>query len=224
MVSLPDKKDRKRIIQSIKDAKPFEIEKVDGGVAITPPDQKTIDDLKKEDHIMLVVIDGDDIEVKKAKKEADDLALTYEDKQCAITSKPLVTDGLQWYFTRPGFLGTMAINKDTLLQGDLYNPSAGTYKRKLDAERFSEEDLKRAGYVEDDWRLDDSEDHYVINEDAVGHVESLHGSKATLNEMNKAKRLRKLLQPSSKDMKTILTYVGLGAGIGYGGAQYMAGG
>lgn len=221
MVSLPDSKDRKRIIQKIKDAKPISADIIDNSLVIRKSGQKTVQDLEREDHVMLVVIDGDDTTVKKAKKEADDLALTYEDKQCAITSKPIMTDGLQWYFTRPGFLGTMALNKDTLLHGDLYNPSAGTYERKLDLKQFNEEDLKGAGLNEDDYIIDKDNERVTINQEAVGTVESLHGSKKTLNEMNKAKRLRKLLQPSSKNAMTLIIYIGLGLGMGYGIAQYM---
>lgn len=214
-----DKRDLKRWKQRIKDAIPIKSYIKDGALVLQKKDQKTLEELAEEDHVMLVVLDGDTQEVKKAKKDADDLVLRYEDKHCAITSKPIVTDGIQWYFTKPNFLGTMAINKDTLLSGDLYNPSTSTYERRLSKDRFDEAELKRYGIEEEDYTEENGE--YVIKQEVVGEVETLHGSKATLKSMNEAKRLRKLLQPSSKDWKTLVMYVGLGAGLMLGIQEYM---
>lgn len=68
----------------------------------------------------LIRVDGSDLKPIQVKKDGDMRKLEYDDKTCAITSKPLYLNGREIYFTRDGFKGTMAINKDTLLDTDVY--------------------------------------------------------------------------------------------------------
>lgn len=85
------------------------------------PDPMETDDTEA----LLIVVDGSNGRVIRAEKDGDDQALTYEENgkpmECKITSKPLNVEETEMYFTKDGYLGTMALNKDTLLDADIYD-------------------------------------------------------------------------------------------------------
>lgn len=163
-----------------------------------------------KDKIFLVKLDGNDTSVIEVNKKGDDLMLEWDDKVCAITSKPLVVGGNHFYFTRDGFLGTMALNKDTLLAGDVFKPSKEQIKRKLPKDI----DYEDHGINLKEYDFKEHEDHYEVSVDSMGDVIALAGSKKTLKEMNKAKRIRKLLEPSGIDRTKALGLIGIGVVIG----------
>lgn len=80
-------------------------------------------DQRKKDY-WLINVDGTELKPINVDKNGDMQKLQYKDdngkKTCAITSKPMFLKGRELYFTRDGFKGTMAINKDTLLDTDVY--------------------------------------------------------------------------------------------------------
>lgn len=77
--------------------------------------------------VNLMILEGASGRHHKVDKYADDKKLEYtedgNDQECKISSKPIIIDGEEWYFTRDGFKGTMALNEDTLLSADVYQPS-----------------------------------------------------------------------------------------------------
>lgn len=204
----------KRTVQKIREKNPFEIGFKHGVFYIRRKDNELdIQEFKPdtEGKVYLAIVDGQDTEVKKVRKHGDDLVLEYEDKACALTSKPLLIGNHQLYFTKNGFQGTMAINKDTLLSGDVYQPSLEEHTRKIS----KDVDFERAGInLTDIEVVEETDSYYKIENDELGDIATLHGSKKTLKEMNKAKRLRKLLQPSKMNKKRLLLAVGAGIGIG----------
>lgn len=77
---------------------------------------------------LLIVIDGSEGRPVWADKDSDDQRLLFEEdgmaQECKITSKGLKIGSTNVYFTRDGFKGTMAVNKETLLDADVYKPEA----------------------------------------------------------------------------------------------------
>lgn len=140
---------------------------------------------------LLIVIDGTDGRPIWADKDADDRRLIYEEdgkaQECKILSKPFEIGDTDIYFTRDGFKGTMALNKDTLLDADVY-----TQKNSVDIDK-----------------LEGSED-----DGYYGEIESLVGSKATLKSSNEALRERKLLTPQSISKGKLLMTLGSGTAVG----------
>lgn len=164
-----------------------------------------------ERKVYLAIVDGEDTDVRIVRKNGDDMVLEYGDKACAITSKPVLLGNHQLYFTKNGFQGTMALNKDTLLAGDVYQPSLEKNYRKISKNI----DFDRAGIDVSELKVEEEDDNYYkVEQEELGDVATLHGSKATLKEMNKAKRLRKLLKPSSMNKKRLLLAIGAGIAIG----------
>ena len=98
---------------------------------IVNTDEKTLDDRVHDTY--LIRVDGSELKPIKVEKNGDMRKLTYKDdsssKTCAITSKPLYLNGREFYFTRHGYKGTMAINKDTLLDTDAYRLKDGSEER-----------------------------------------------------------------------------------------------
>lgn len=183
---------------------------------------------KEKRNVYLAILEGGEArDVKEVNKKGDDMVLEYNDKECAITSKPLRINGTELYFTRDGFLGTMPLNKHTLLEGDVYHPSKDSVKIDLGSdavEKTDNEFIQELGLEDDDYEITD-DNRLVIDKDDgyTGTVSALHGSKATLKEMNEARRLRKLLQPSGMDNQTLLLALGSGAAVGFILAQQMGG-
>lgn len=140
---------------------------------------------------LLIVIDGTDGRPIWADKDSDDRRLIFEEdgkaQECKILSKPFEIGDTDIYFTRDGFKGTMALNKDTLLDADVY-----TQNETLDAENLDKND----------------DDGYY------GEIESLVGSKATLKSSNEALRERKLLTPQSMSTTKTLMILGSGTAVG----------
>lgn len=140
---------------------------------------------------MLIVVDGTDGRVIWADKEADDRRLLYEEdgnaQECKITSKPLEIGSTDVYFTRDGFKGTMALNKDTLLDADVYSKP----EELIEANELKNND--------ENWK---------------GEIESLVGSKATLKSSNEALRERKLLTPQKMSKGQLLMTLGSGTALG----------
>lgn len=205
----------KKVIQDsisyIQDLNPYVLEREDDGIKLKKID-KSFDPTRERDtgKVFLILIDGQDTTPIEVDKHGDDMVLEYEDKYCAITSKPLLIDGNQFYFSRDGFLGTMALNKDTLLAGDLYQQSLENRERKISKDI----DFTKLPYDIEKLKIDETDDYYVVDNSDIGDVATLHGSKKTLKEVNKAKRLRKLLQPSKMDKKQILMAIGSGIAVG----------
>lgn len=200
-----------RKLKQLKRSIPYEPYRADGYIGLKRK-ERGFDPEKpaQTGRTFLVTVDGKDTITREVTKKGDDLVLEYDDKVCAITSKPLLIEGNHFYFTRDGFLGTMALNDDTLLAGDVYKPSKEQINRKLP---------KSIDY--DDYGIDLSEydvteydDYYEVSVDSMGDVIALAGSKKTLKEMNKAKRLRKLLEPSGIDRTKALGLIGIGIVIG----------
>lgn len=212
---MDNKELKKKIRRAVKTARrrnPIEIKRSENGIQLKKVD--TSFNPKKEDHsgrVYLCIVDGMDTTVKEVEKSGDDMVLQYEDKYCAITSKPLLIEGNQLYFTKHGFVGTMALNKDTLLGGDVFQETNEDIERRISKDI----DLKQIPFdVQAKAHNEDEEYYYVMNSE-VGDVASLHGSKKTLKDVNKAKRLRKLLQPSSMDKKQLLMALGSGIAVGF---------
>lgn len=140
---------------------------------------------------LLLVIDGTDARPIWTDKDADDRRLLYEEdgkaQECKILSKPLEIGNTDIYFTRDGFKGTMALNKDTLLDADVYTNKKAVEDGKLEK---------------------DGDDGYY------GEIESLVGSKATLKSSNEALRERKLLTPQSMSTTKTLMILGSGTAVG----------
>jgi len=190
---------------------PYKIDRNNDGITIKRVDNRfNPKNNEQEDRIYLVILEGQDTVIKEVKKHGDDMTLEYGDKVCAITSQPLLVGGSQFYFTKHGFLGTMALNKDTLLAGDVYQPSMDSKERKISKDI----DLDKLDFDIEDKAVKEEDDHFVVENSELGDVATLHGSKKTLKEMNKAKRIRKLLQPTKMDKKMIIAYIGLGTAIG----------
>lgn len=76
--------------------------------------------------VYLIHVDGQFTEYSRVREVGDDNALVYQrdgvEHECTITSHPLIINGTKLYFTRDGFKGTMALNEDTLLASDIYDP------------------------------------------------------------------------------------------------------
>lgn len=191
---------------------PIKIEEEDGDKVVKVVDT-TFRPEKEDisDRVYLVTLDGLEARPREVEKHGDDMVLEYGDKACPITSKPIEIEGNQFYFTRDGFLGTMSLNKDTLLSGDVYQPSKESYERKL-SKNINFDDY---GIEIDDLKKEETEEAYVVESDDMGDVAALHGSKKTLKEMNEAKRLRKLLQPSSIDKQKMIMAVASGIAVGF---------
>lgn len=129
---------------------------------------------------------------KSIEFDMDRSCITIEgDKECTISTKPLIRDNEHIYFTRDGLKCTMALNKDTLLSADAYKPPS------------------------------EIEDLTDVEKNLKGQIEDLTGSKKKLKDMNEAKRASKLLEPQSVDKSMMLAYIGAGVGIGFMIAQYM---
>lgn len=191
---------------------PYKLEKVDTGYK---PDVK-------DDKIFLVYIDGATTEVEQVEKDGDSMTLTDGDKHIALTSNPLVINGTQLYFTKNGFKGTMALNRDTLLAGDVYNPSKSTVKLK----KPDNLDIEQVDGLTEDSIIEENGKEFIQlkkGEDMGGDIISLEGSKRTLKRQNEAERLRKILTPQGLDRQTLLMSLGAGASIGFIIANYMGG-
>lgn len=206
------KKKFKHSIRYVKRRNPFKIQRTESGIELTKED--TSFNPKKDGHdsrVFLTIVDGMDSTVKEVTKHGDDMVLEYEDKYCAITSKPLLIEGNQIYLTKNGFIGTMALNRDTLLGGDVFQQSTDAVERKISKDVNLElipHDIEEISHKEDN-------EYFYVKNSEIGDVASLHGSKKTLKDVNKAKRLRKLLQPSSMDRKKLLMAIGSGVAIGF---------
>lgn len=203
----------KDLATAIKRNNPYSIKKVEDGYKLKKSETSfnpTKD--KFSDRVYVIKLDGQDSEVYEAKKFGDDLVLEYNDVECAITSKPILIEGNQFYFTKDGFIGTMALNKDTLLSGDVYQPSLERKTRKIS----KDVDFNKLGIdIENSKKVvNETENYYELENSNIGDVASLQGSKRTVKEMNKAKRLRKLLKPSGLDKKTLIMAIGTGVAIG----------
>lgn len=209
----------KRLIRDIRNRNPFKISRTSNGIALTREGYEY--DPDKEERAILVVIDGKHTTTKEVRKEADDMALHFDgnDKTAAITSEPLLVGNTQFYFTRPGFLGTIALNEDTLLDGDIYKRSNSQKKREIpkDVIDNNEENIDWDNLSVDPSDLEetDSGDAYLVPTAEVGDVVGLFGSKATLNRMTEAKLLRRLLTLKDISWRKKLIYMGLGAGAGW---------
>lgn len=202
----------KKLIRYTKRHWPLKIVKNEEGIQIKVEDT-SFNPTKDEhsDRAYVVNVQGMDSTAYEAEEYPDDLLLKYDDKHTAITSKPLVIEGNRFYFTKPNFLGTMALNQDTLLSGDIYQPSKGTYRRKMSKDiNFEKLDINPEKEA-----VEEHEDHYIVKSDDIGDVQALHGSKKTQKEMNKAKRLRKLLKPSSVDRSKLIMAVVAGISVGF---------
>lgn len=114
----------KTLLPYLRDRIPFKIERRD--TSFTPK--------KHSGRNYVILVDGQDTQVKQAERRADDRLLVYEDKHCAITSKPLLIEGNRFYFSKHGFKGTMALNEDTMLAADSYQPSKGSDSDKEDGD------------------------------------------------------------------------------------------
>lgn len=206
------KKKVKRTVKTIKRKNPFSIEKQDNGIKLNI-ENTSFDPTKdgERGRVFLIIVDGQDSTVKEVEKHGDDMVLEYEDKYCAITSKPLLIEGNQFYFTKNGFLGTMALNQDTLLGGDIFQQQSEAVTRKIS----KEVDLSKIPFNVKAKAFKEDDDYYYVKNKDMGDVASLHGSKKTLKDVNKAKRLRKLLQPSKMDKKKLLMAIGSGVAIGF---------
>ena len=163
-------------------------------------DKQTPVDFSKE-FTYLVTIEGEDMNAQKVKRDAENQRLLWSTEdgeyECKITSDPIVIDNTHLYFTRAGFLGTMALHKDTLLDSDKYSAP--------------------------ETALDDDADEEDKAQGWEGEVE-LSGSKETLRTSNEALLEQKLLKPSSMDKTKMIGLIAAGAIIGfvvatqYGGA------
>ena len=195
---------------------PIKIERNQSGVIINL--EETSFDPTKEEHsnrVYLVTVDGQSTRVKEVEKDGDDMILSYSDKHCCITSKPLLIEDNQFYFTKDGFVGTMALNEDTLLDADVYDPSEDIYERYIPVtdvewEKNDDIDLTEISTVERGGK-----DFYKIETEEEGDIAMLNGSKKTLAEVHKAKILRKLLKPSTADRTKLLMALGSGVAGGY---------
>lgn len=206
------KKKVRNSFRYIKRRNPFSIERTDDGIKLKK--EETRFNPKKDSHegrVFLAIVDGMDTTVKEVQKHGDDMVLEYEDKYCAITSKPMLIEGNQLYLTKNGFLGTMALNKDTLLGGDVFQQTSDNIERKISKDinfNMIPFDIEEEAHKQD-------EDYFYVKNENVGDVASLHGSKKTLKDVNKAKRLRKLLKPTSIDRKKLLMAIGSGVALGF---------
>lgn len=223
----------RRWYEYLKRRNPFKLERTEDGIRIRIEEYEY--DPRDTGLVYIAVIDGQDADTYKAVKFGDDRALEYDSgsKQAIITSKPILIGDSQLYFTRPGYLGTIPINKETLLKGDVFKPSNESKMREIPKDLVDDDEnnveLEKLGITKEELQNKDittnekGEDVYLVEQDVMGDVVALHGSKQTLKTMNEAKRMRKLLE-TSIPRKKILTYVGLGIGIGwiayskYGGA------
>lgn len=206
----------KAIAIALKRRNPYEIKSVEKGVALQHQDSSF--DPKRDDHSnrrYLVTVQGQDTRVEEVNDDADDMALTTEDKHIAKTSKPLVIEGNHFYFTKDGFLGTMALNEDTLIGGDVYDPTKESYQRQVPVEAINEADYPDIDFKDKEIEEINGKDYYIIEAGDEGDISLLHGSKKTVAEMNKAKRMRKLLEPQSLDKSKLLMTLGSGVAIGY---------
>lgn len=179
-------------------------------------------DLEEDkNEVIVITIQGATTEVHRGQKKAEDMLIEYGgDKQMGITSRPLVIGGNEIYFTRNGYYGTQAINKDTLLAGDIYKPSKEKKTFELPVDQVDIEDLD---VDDEDYEIieDEGQEFYKIQGNyEIGSVESLMGSKVTLKKMNKGQRIRKLLEPSKLDKQRLILAIGAGVGAGYYLAQY----
>lgn len=208
------------LVATLKKKQPYTIESESDGIKLKKLETRY--NPTNEDHsdrTFLITIDGLQGYPREVKKYGDDLCLEYEDKQCAITSYPIVIDGSEFYFTKDGFTGTMAINEDTLLEGDVYDPSKREHTRYIPVKKFKE--LKDKEKFEDmdifdaETVMHNGEKCYKIESEGLGDITALHGSKKTLKEMNDAKRMRKLLQPAKLDKQRLLMAIASGVAIGY---------
>lgn len=202
----------KRTLRAVKRKNPFSIEKQEDGIKLNIQDTSFDPrDDREKGRVFLVIVDGMDTTIKEVDKHGDDMVLEYEDKYCAITSKPLLVGETQMYFTKDGFLGTMALNRDTLLGGDVFQQQSEDVIRKISKDVDTDKipiDIGSVAVKEDD-------DYYYVKNDDMGDVTALYGSKKTLKDVNKAKRLRKLLKPSKMDKKQLLMAIGTGVALGF---------
>lgn len=204
---------------------PLALKKTEEGITVTWESYE-YNPSEPHENVWLLVIDGETIdEVHKVDKDGDDMILSYDsgDKHCAITSKPVDMNGSQLYFTKHGWKTTMSINRDTLLSGDIYNPSSSRTATRKIRKSVVENDEYDLGIdpEDDDVSLDDGGKYYIVESELIGDVESLHGSKATLMEANDAKRLRKLLQITKTKKTQILMYIAMGFGAGIMAYPYV---
>lgn len=171
-----------------------------------------------EERVFLSFIDGQDTETKEVRREADDLTLEFEGKECVIASKPLNIKGHKVYFTKHGLQTTIPLNKATMIGGDVYVPSKSTIEFRLPEEKS----LKDLDVDEDKFKQKENNIYEVeLESEESGETVSIKGSKETLQEQNKAKRSRQLLKKSGLDKQTLLLTLGSGAMIGFILKSYM---
>jgi len=209
----------KTYIRQLWKRQPIKIERTEEGLVFTTETYEY--DPNDEERVLLVEVDGKDTSTHEAYKVADGMALEYETgvKLCAITSEPLLVGGTQMYFTKPGYLGTIALNEETLLAGDVFNPSGGTTKREIPSEAIDDHkerinwDMTNVDRVED---LETNEDgNYLVPTEEIGDVVTLYGSKESLKTLTRGKLLNKLLKLKDVSWRQKLVFMGLGAGAGY---------
>ena len=206
----------KALAIAVKRRNPYALKSVDKGIALQHQDSSF--DPTRQDHTnrtYLITVEGQDTRVEEVNNHADDMALVTEDKHVAKTSKPLIIEGNHFYFTKDGFVGTMALNEDTLIGGDVYDPTKETYERKVPVEAINEGDYPDIDFEDKETEEINGISYYVINRDDEGDIALLHGSKKTTAEMNKAKRMRALLEPQSLDKSKLLMTLGSGVALGY---------
>lgn len=210
MASLSLRKRSKKVLKYLKRAIPYKIEKEEDGYKLKAT-ESSFNPSTHDGRVYLIVMDGQDSRPIEVTKHGDDRVLEYEDKICAITSKPLLIDQNQFYFTRDNYLGTIALNKETLLGADVWQKAGKGVKRKIS----KDVNFERIPFNIDEKKVDEDEDYYYVRYEDVGDIASLSGSKKTLKDMNKAKRVRKLLKPAKVDKKKLLMAVGSGIALGF---------
>lgn len=215
MVAIPTRK-AKKLVRTLRRKNPVAVE-TKGGQLVVKKHETSFNPTndEQEDRTYLITVDGQDTRVREVKEDSEDMAIEYEDQQMAITSKPLLIDGSRFYFTKDGFLGTMALNRDTMLDSDVYIPTKDKYTRYVPVEdvswdEYEDIDLEDAEKVERE-----GEEYYKIETTKSGDVGDLIGSKKTIKTMNEAKRLRKLLKTNNTDRQKLLMTLAAGAGAGY---------
>lgn len=214
----------KKLAREIYVRQPFSIQRTEDGIKLRIEGYNY--DVRKDDnYVFLCVMDGQVIdEIIEVEKLGDDLVLKYDDKHCAITSKPLVIRGTQIYFTKHGFTGTIPLNEATLLAGDIYNPDvAHEVKRKISKE-VVESDKYDLGIDSSELETGEDGEYYLVTSEEIGDVEALIGSKATLKDMSEGKLMRELLNAGGINKKQLILAVGAGVTLGVYFYPYIVGG
>lgn len=206
----------KDYLRKAKEKNPVEIERGKTGVKITPKKEAFIpEDSTDDKKVFLLTVHGRRITAEEVKIDRDERILYWKDsgtkKSCAICSEPLIKYNNEYFFTKPSFMSTVAINEDTLLRGDVFNSDTSTYERKLS----KDVNLEAMELSEESDKVEVKDDHYLVEADAEGEVETLIGSKTQFNQITKNELIKTLLKPNTVAKSKMIMYIGIGLAGGY---------